>query len=157
MTYERIAQEERLRILALVEVLESPYQEPQFGGQGIGWSQCRASVCALLSGPPRAASKYLPETGEPIGEAREQMDRSAELEDLLLFAERLSKSKTEIIDALIESLSDILSLIDEGVLVRDTSKDHEPTWAMAQVPLVKALVKARQLLPDKVEMEDNLP
>lgn len=41
------------------------------------------------------------------------------------------------------ALRGVLDLIDKGVLVRDTSRDHEPEWAMRMVPLLMAIQSAK--------------
>lgn len=46
----------------------------------------------------------------------------------------------------LEPLREIMDLIEKGALVRDTSHDHEPHWAMRQIPLVNALKKAQESL-----------
>jgi hypothetical protein len=45
------------------------------------------------------------------------------------------------VNELLEALKEIRELIDNGMLVRDTSHDHEPGWALKQIPLVQALQK----------------
>src|SRR6185437_2810097 len=47
---------------------------------------------------------------------------------------------------LYEALEGILKLVDEGQLVRDTSNDPNPDWAMRQIPFVSAFSKAHQAL-----------
>lgn len=44
--------------------------------------------------------------------------------------------------ALLAALKDLLSLIEEGYLARDTSHDSEPGWAMKQLPYVRRLAAA---------------
>jgi len=44
---------------------------------------------------------------------------------------------------LLEAAKAVYQLIESGVLVRDTSKDHEPDWVMKQFPLVKGLAKLK--------------
>ena len=48
--------------------------------------------------------------------------------------------------ALENCLRVIFCLIEEGILVRDTSNDGHPHWAFKQVPLVRVLAEARELL-----------
>lgn len=45
-----------------------------------------------------------------------------------------------------DALKVVMQLIDDGLLVRDTSRDSEPDWAMRQLPLICALQKARAAL-----------
>lgn len=52
--------------------------------------------------------------------------------------ESLIKSAPDLLDA----LKSVLSMIESGILVRDTSKDLEPGWAMRQIPIVTSLQKA---------------
>jgi hypothetical protein len=47
---------------------------------------------------------------------------------------------------LTEALRDVLGLIDTGYLVRDTSKDGEPGWAIKQLEPVRRLANARSLV-----------
>lgn len=44
------------------------------------------------------------------------------------------------------ALSDLFQLIEDGVLVRDISKDHEPTWALRAAKLVSVLNVVFKLL-----------
>ena len=44
------------------------------------------------------------------------------------------------------ALGDMLALVDSGVLVRDTSRDHESGWAFKQVPIVSVLQAAQNAL-----------
>jgi hypothetical protein len=41
---------------------------------------------------------------------------------------------------MVEALTGVKQLLDDGILVRDISHDHEPGWAMKQIPLVRTLV-----------------
>ena len=45
-----------------------------------------------------------------------------------------------------EALRGMLKLIDDGMLVRDMSHDHESDWAMKQIPLVRTLQLAQAAL-----------
>lgn len=45
-----------------------------------------------------------------------------------------------------ESLQEILTLIENGTLVRDCSEDDNPDWVMKQIPLVQALARASRAL-----------
>lgn len=47
------------------------------------------------------------------------------------------------------ALQGVMDLIEAGVLVRDTSNNHEPGWAMKQIPLVQALARAKTALDGK--------
>ncbi len=49
-------------------------------------------------------------------------------------------------DALREALAGIFQMIESGELVRDVSKDGDPSWAMTVVPLVTKLNQARAAL-----------
>lgn len=49
-------------------------------------------------------------------------------------------------DCLARALRTLFALVEDGTLVRDTSRDHEPGWALRQVPLVQALARARAAL-----------
>lgn len=44
------------------------------------------------------------------------------------------------------ALKSVLTLIDEGKLVRDISGDSEPDWALRQLPLVRTLQACRAAL-----------
>jgi hypothetical protein len=48
-----------------------------------------------------------------------------------------------------ESLKAIIGHIENGFLVRDISKDHEPGWAVKQLPFLNDLGKAQKLLTTK--------
>lgn len=45
-----------------------------------------------------------------------------------------------------EALGDVLAMIDEGWLGRDTSRDHEPDWAVRQMPYVQRLADAKRVI-----------
>lgn len=45
-----------------------------------------------------------------------------------------------------EALRDMFALIDEGYLVRDTTHDAMPGWALRQLPYVHRLAAARRAL-----------
>lgn len=47
---------------------------------------------------------------------------------------------------MLTALEAIYALVDAGVLVRDTSHDHEPGWAIKALPLVKALQNAQAVI-----------
>jgi hypothetical protein len=47
---------------------------------------------------------------------------------------------------LLSSLQEIFELIDNGMLVRNTSGDTNPNWAIRQLPLINALYKAKQAI-----------
>lgn len=49
-------------------------------------------------------------------------------------------------DPLVESLVKIFELIDEGILVRDTSRDHEPGWSLQALRLTRTLATAIKLM-----------
>ncbi len=44
-----------------------------------------------------------------------------------------------------EALRDMFRMMDEGLLVRDTSKDNAPGWAMAAIAMVSRLKEAHGL------------
>lgn len=44
------------------------------------------------------------------------------------------------------ALEDVFALIDEGKLVRDTSKDHQESWAIESIGFVNRLAHIRQAL-----------
>ncbi len=46
------------------------------------------------------------------------------------------------VKALVEALEGIVGLMDDGSLVRNISKDHEPGWAFKQIGFVKTLAHA---------------
>ncbi len=48
-----------------------------------------------------------------------------------------------------EALEALMGMIESGVLVRDTSRDSEPGWAMRQVELLRVLANANDLLGKK--------
>lgn len=47
---------------------------------------------------------------------------------------------------LLEALKDMFALLDEGLLVRDTSKDEAPGYAINMLTLVRRLNKAKQAI-----------
>ena len=57
----------------------------------------------------------------------------------------LDQASTKIAE-LTEALRGLTQLVDADVLVRDTSKDHEPDWAIKQLKLVGALQVAYAVL-----------
>jgi len=61
-----------------------------------------------------------------------------------LFAEteRARASETE----LLKALRDVFALIDDGFLVRDTSKDSDPLWALNSVRFVTRLAAAHAVI-----------
>lgn len=50
------------------------------------------------------------------------------------------------------ALRELMALIEQKVLVRDTSRDGEPGWAMRQIPVVMALKHAQNVI-DKIGVE----
>lgn len=46
----------------------------------------------------------------------------------------------------VSSLEAIMGMINGGLLVRDISRDHEPGWAMQQLPMVLALKGAQEVI-----------
>lgn len=61
------------------------------------------------------------------------------------FVKKVEKDK-ERIATLEQALRDMFSLIDEGWLIRDTSKDSEPGFAVRQLPFAVKLGRAKQAL-----------
>ncbi len=57
-------------------------------------------------------------------------------------------------DGLLESLKNIFGMIDNGLLVRDITKDDGPDWALAMIRFVQRLNKA-QLAIDKAERKEG--
>lgn len=55
---------------------------------------------------------------------------------------RLQESHAE----MLEALRGMLRLMDDGLLVRDISRDHEPGWAVRQMPLVMGIKRAQTAL-----------
>ncbi len=49
-------------------------------------------------------------------------------------------------ETLVKSLTNLMALIDEGVLVRDISRDAESSWHMRMLALVNVLAEARAAL-----------
>ena len=54
--------------------------------------------------------------------------------------------KCEEADKLREALTDMFALLDEGILVRDISHDHEDDWALSMVPFIQRLAKNKEAL-----------
>lgn len=44
------------------------------------------------------------------------------------------------------SLYRVLYLIEQGKLVRDTSQDHQPGWAIRQLEVLKVLAEAQKIV-----------
>ena len=63
-------------------------------------------------------------------------------EDALRAREALTAER----DALRAALRGLMRLLEDGTLVRDISHDHEPGWAMRQLPLTQALAAAHAAL-----------
>lgn len=59
---------------------------------------------------------------------------------------RTSSGGTERELAAVEVLRELFGFLDSGYLVRDISHDHEPGWAMRQLPFVSTLAKGKQIL-----------
>ena len=49
-------------------------------------------------------------------------------------------------DRLAHALRTLLAFVEDGTLVRNTSQDHAPDWALRQIPLVRVLADARATL-----------
>lgn len=52
----------------------------------------------------------------------------------------------ERVKALVESVTDFFHLMNQGLLVRDTSNDHDPNWALKAMSLVAKLKSADEAL-----------
>lgn len=52
----------------------------------------------------------------------------------------------EVKAVMLEALEALLQLTTDGILVRDTRNDHDPAWAIKQMPLVMALKKADEAI-----------
>jgi len=50
------------------------------------------------------------------------------------------------IEQLEAALRKLLGFLEDGTLCRDISRDHEPGWAMRQLPLVQTLTEVKALL-----------
>ncbi len=55
---------------------------------------------------------------------------------------------TPLLDDLADALRDLLARVGDGTLVRDTTKDSEPTWAIRRLVLAENLDKAKELLDE---------
>jgi len=49
-------------------------------------------------------------------------------------------------DALLAACKEIWKLVDDGVLVRDISRDFEPNWILRQIPVVRSLRKLEEAI-----------
>ena len=58
---------------------------------------------------------------------------------------------------MINALQAVMALIEEGILVRDTSRDSEPNWAMEQIRIVRVLAMANDLLGKKDGADEGAP
>lgn len=47
---------------------------------------------------------------------------------------------------LLAALRELFGLVEDGTLVRNTVDDAQPGWAVKQIPLVKALANAREVI-----------
>lgn len=56
-------------------------------------------------------------------------------------------------DPLAQSLGEIFALIDEGMLVRDTSRDHQPGWSLQALRITRTLGTAIKLLESATQPE----
>jgi hypothetical protein len=78
----------------------------------------------------------LSEAVQTILELKRERDRyKADAEHLLAQWDVLKYKH----DALLETAKAVWKMLETGVLVRDTSKDHEPDWVLKQMPLVRVL------------------
>lgn len=83
--------------------------------------------------------------GMPICEVRGTNDMSYLEDDEMEEVNKMVIANANLISSapeLLEALEGIMSEIDNGRLVRNIDKDHEPNWAMKQRDLVLALNKA---------------
>jgi hypothetical protein len=55
-------------------------------------------------------------------------------------------SEPSMCDEAIAVCNEIWQLFEDGQLVRNTSKDHEPGWAMKQIPLVRTLQRLQRVV-----------
>ena len=74
-----------------------------------------------------------------------QAKRAAIQNDRIAIALKVA-SRINAHDELVAALADVFAMMDEGYLVRDTSEDAEPGFAMRQLPYVQRLAKARAML-----------
>jgi hypothetical protein len=74
------------------------------------------------------------------------VDHEQELEHQLAALTREAEGLRRDRDSLRYPLSALMGAINEGLLVRDISRDHEPGWAMRQLPLVMMLNGAQKAL-----------
>lgn len=82
-----------------------------------------------------------------------QRMRVSQLQALHDDIERLEKEKTKIKDV----LRDLFALIEDGSLVRNTTKDSEPAWPIKAMKLVMVLKRATDILtPPTKETADGL-
>lgn len=49
---------------------------------------------------------------------------------------------------LLAAAKGVWKLLEDGMLVRQTNKDHEPDWAIKQIPIVRALSKLEQAITE---------
>lgn len=49
---------------------------------------------------------------------------------------------------ILEAFRDLMALVDEGWLVRNTAGDSQPDWALKQIPYLRRLAKIKAVLDD---------
>lgn len=79
---------------------------------------------------------------EPFGPEWQKEIMKLRKDDIVRILKNVGKER----DSVKESLSNILSHIESGYLVRDTSKDHQPNWALKQLPFLFDLKEAKKLI-----------
>ena len=82
---------------------------------------------------------------------QEQMDYEALNASTAL---QLTQARAEI-ERLEDALRDLFAMMDEGLLVRDISQDHDPMWALRALEFTQRLAKAQQVLSPTQEVDDE--
>ncbi len=59
----------------------------------------------------------------------------------------IEPTKKEVLDA----LRDLMALVDEGWLVRNTAGDGDPAWAIRQIPYLRRLAKIKEVLDTQTD------
>lgn len=85
--------------------------------------------------------------------AHAQPPRGGNLEEAIYLAGRAAGERER--ERLREALSEIMQLITDGKLVRDTSRDAEQGWAMQMIPFMRTLSKANALLARQPDAEKS--
>lgn len=60
-------------------------------------------------------------------------------------------------ERLLKSLKELLQLIGEGKLIRNTKADHRPGWAIRQIPFVRTLVEAQASVEEAEKKSSEQP